>query len=120
MVQEKEMQKVCESFLKEFANDKIKEAFNLLRPNTIIPESDLNKIAVQGIQQMQVVREVYGKTVGHELIKKDLVKDSLAYYLYMLKFENLPLNFRFIFYKGEKEWKLISIIWDEGKEVFFR
>lgn len=115
---EKETLKLCEDVVKEFQKDNIKEAFELVKPHTMISEEKIMQLAVQTIQQLEVIRQMYGKAIGYELIKKEQIK-GLIRYSYILKNEKLPLRFIFLFYSGKKDWKLINLKWDDEVRRFF-
>lgn len=117
-MEEKETLKLCEKMLEEFQKENIKGAFDLARPHTVVPDDQITQLSVQGTQQLEIFRQMYGGIVGYELIKKNVLK-SLIRYVFILKTQKIPIFFIFIFYNAKKDWKIIGIEWKEGAGSFF-
>jgi hypothetical protein len=54
-----------------------------------------------------------GKYVGHELIVQKSASPSLFFYSYLVKFENQPYRFTFMFYKPQNDWELYRFKYDD-------
>ncbi|BAU52294.1 hypothetical protein [Mucilaginibacter gotjawali] len=54
-----------------------------------------------------------GKYMGHELIAQKSASPSLFFYSYLVKFENQPYRFTFMFYKPGNEWELYRFKYDD-------
>lgn len=54
-----------------------------------------------------------GKYVGHELITQKSASPSLYFYSYLVKFENQPYRFTFMFYKPQNDWELYRFKYDD-------
>lgn len=54
-----------------------------------------------------------GKYMGHELIAQKSASPSLFFYSYLVKFENQPYRFTFMFYKPGTEWELYRFKYDD-------
>jgi hypothetical protein len=54
-----------------------------------------------------------GKYTGKELISQRNASPSLVLYSYLVKHENQPMRFTFIFYKASNEWVLYRFNYDD-------
>jgi len=61
-----------------------------------------------------------GKYTGKELISEKSASPSLVIYTYLVKHENQPMRFTFIFYKPSNEWVLYRFNYDDqmDQEMF--
>ena len=58
-----------------------------------------------------------GKYVGHELISQRSATNSLVIYSYLVKHENQPIRFIFMFYKPKNDWELYRFNYDDAMDV---
>ena len=57
-----------------------------------------------------------GKYTGRELISEKSASPSLVVYSYLVKHENQPVRFTFIFYKAQNEWTLYRFNYDDAMD----
>ena len=58
-----------------------------------------------------------GKYVGHELIAQRSATPSLVIYSYLVKHEDQPIRFIFMFYKPKDEWELYRFNYDDSMDA---
>jgi len=57
-----------------------------------------------------------GKYTGKELISERSASPSLVIYSYLVKHENQPIRFTFIFYKAQNDWALYRFNFDDSMD----
>lgn len=113
------MSKLCENVIKEFEKENISGAFDITKPHSNISSNQTDQLVVTIIQQWSAAKNVYGKMLGHTLIKKETVKNVFIKYLYVVRCEKIPVRFEFIFYNSLNDWKIINMKWDDDIKSFF-
>ena len=110
---------VCNKFMDTFQKGRYSEAFDLMKPYTVIEDYKLDTLAKTAKAQMISVNKVYGKTLGFELVSEKVASPSLLRVAYILKFEQSVLKFRFILYNNEIGWTIIKFKYDEEIDDLF-
>lgn len=87
--------------------------FMLMKPYTIIPESEFNVAIEQTKLQLPLMQGRFGKTVGMEFIREKSVGNSLLQIVQIQKFEKHVMRWNFIFYSAEDKWILNSFNFDD-------
>ena len=64
--------------------------------------------------QIKEYETLIGNYVGYEKISEEILGESLAYVVYMVKYERQPIRFMFQYYKSKDSWMLYHIKYDEG------
>jgi hypothetical protein len=100
--------KLADTAMRTASEGKIREALELLRPYTVIPQSEMDVLISQVEMQIPIMSTRFGKSIGYELIRNDTVGESLIQPIYLLKHEKHPMVWRFIFYRNDKGWVLNS------------
>lgn len=77
---------------------------NLLRPYTTAQEIDLDSMVAQAEIHMPTMISRYGKSLGYELLRNDIVGDSLIQVVYLQRLEKHAVTWRFILYRGSNGW----------------
>lgn len=58
-----------------------------------------------------------GPFIGRELIAEKSATNSLVIYSYIVKHENQPIRFIFMFYKPHNDWELYRFNYDDGMDA---
>ena len=58
-----------------------------------------------------------GPFIGRELIAEKSAANSLVIYSYIVKHENQPIRFIFMFYKPHNDWELYRFNYDDGMDT---
>lgn len=111
---------VCETFLEYIQEGDYNRAFSYLQSKpTSIPKNEFSQIEVSTIQQANTIRDLYGEVITIRLISEENVAGTAMKLVYLVVRENLPIRWKFIYYKPEREWKLVSIEFDDLLEELF-
>ena len=71
------------------------------------------------LQQLQEFSQEAGKTVDCKFIKKNYLSGFLKEYVYLQRFDAQVLVWRLVFYKSNKDWKLLRVnVSDDLRELF--
>lgn len=100
--------KVCDSFMQLFVENKISDAIQLIKSNSVIEKDKLDTLQVAIQQQLEYILTSYGKVIGYELVAEKKIKDVLCKRFYILSFKNYYLKFEFMLYKREKVWTITN------------
>jgi hypothetical protein len=83
-----------------------------------------NKLFAGNISQINLLKSkldslelVIGKYTGKELIAQKSTSPSLVLYSYLVKHENQPIRFIFMFYKPQNDWVLYRFNYDDAMDV---
>ena len=110
---------VCDKFMDAFRRGKCIEAYELIKPYTVIENYQLDTLAGKSTQQMITLSETYGKVISFELVSEKPVKNTLSRVIYLLKFEKSFLRFRFILYNNENGWTIENFKYDKAMDDLF-
>ncbi len=67
--------------------------------------------------KLEALRQNIGKYIGHELIVQKTASTSLVFYSYLVKHENQPIRFTFMFYKPKSDWVLYRFKFDDQMDT---
>ena len=110
---------VCDKFMDIFRSGKYQDAFNLIKPYTVIEDYKLDTLAKSAREQMIGLSSSFGKAISFEQISEKPVKSSLSRLLYILKFEKSFLRFRFILYNNGEGWTITGVKYDTQLDDLF-
>ena len=99
---------VCAKFMESFKNEKFQEAFDLLKPYSVIEDYKLDTIANSTKVQIQELNSTYGKVISYEALPEKNIKTSLVQLNYLLKFERDFLRFSFVLYYNGTSWTVTN------------
>jgi hypothetical protein len=102
---------IVDNFFKKYKDDGTAPAIDYL--------FETNKLFTNTAQitllksKMDSLRQSVGKYLGKELIVQKSASNSLIFYSYLVKFENQPVRFTFMFYKPQNDWVLYRFKYDD-------
>lgn len=105
--------------MKLFTSGDFRGGINLLRPYTIIQETDLASMVAQAEIQMPTMSARYGKSLGYELLRNDTVSDSLIQVVYLQRLEKQAVVWRFILYRGSNGWLINTLNYADDAAAAF-
>ncbi|CAN5396235.1 hypothetical protein BH11BAC3_BH11BAC3_00430 [soil metagenome] len=105
--------KVCDTFMKLFADGKTVEALKLLKQNTVMTTSSIDTLEVTIKNQMNNYFPAYGKMLSAEFITERKIKDFIVKRFYILKFDRYYLKFDFTLYKTGSGWTVTNFKYEE-------
>ena len=110
---------VCEKFLDAFKNGKYADAYEFLKPYSVVEEYKLDTLANTSREQMNSLSNSFGKTLSFEQISEKSIKNSLIKLVYLLKFEKNYLKLRFILYNNGSGWTITNFTYNEEVDDLF-
>ena len=85
---------------------KTAQGLELIRPYVNIPEAEFNVAIAQLKQQQPEMTQRFGKTIGTEKIKSEVVGESFMKITFLQKFEEYAMKWEIFFYKATDEWTI--------------
>jgi len=107
------LDKVCDTFMELFTENKTKAALRLIKQNTVISHSTIDTLQLTIDSQMNNLTRVYGKMLSYEFITEKKIKDFYAKRFYVVKFDVYYLKFDFTLYKSTNGWTITYFKYNE-------
>lgn len=105
--------KLAEQVMQKVSAGEIRAGRDLIKPYTIVPESELETWATK-VEQMQPMAQArYGQPLGYELLRNDTIGTSLVRLVYLQRNEKHPLVWTFVFYRNDKGWTVNSFAFSD-------
>jgi hypothetical protein len=108
---------VIDLFFLALQADKVDNAYDALVKNTIIAERAEDVAALKARTKEAI--ENYGPIRGYEIVEELSVGKNLLRRTCLSLNSDLPLRWRFYFYKGSGTWKLVDLRVDDGLVELF-
>jgi hypothetical protein len=83
------------------------------------PAADFKKLVDASAQQRGQMAIRYGKTIGSEFLKTEVLGQSFIRHIYLEKFETHAVRWIFTFYKPRDAWVLNAVLWDDQIYALF-
>lgn len=116
---ETEAKQLAEKVMVQVAKSDLTNAFALMKPYVVIPDSEFQGLALQTQAQRDQFGVRYGKSVGYEFIGEKKAGESILRLIYIEKTAKHALPWMFLFYKTPSGWVLNSFAWnDQINNVF--
>ncbi len=103
-----------------FGKGDYEKAINVLREYWPLPAAEVDNLIYQTKSQLELLKNRFGKKVGHDFVKTEKIGDSFIKHIYIAKFEHHALRLSYVFYKPENEWKVNSLHWDDKVKLLFQ
>jgi hypothetical protein len=103
---------ILRQFFLDLKGDQLDSAYQGLVKNTIISERTENIDQLKAKTRQAL--DNYGPVTGYEIVETLQVGDSLHRYTCLSLNEDVPLRWRFYFYRAENQWKIIDLRVDDG------
>ncbi len=107
------LEKVCDTFMKLFAEGKSRDALKLLKKNTVMVPSTIDTLQVTIDNQVNDYFPAYGKIISSEFIMERQIKDFITKRFYILRFDKYYLKFDFTLYKTLSGWTITHFKYDD-------
>ena len=114
-----EAKELAEKVLSRVVVGDIEHAFAVVKPYWPFPESELETLAAQAVQQRSRMAQRLGKSLGFVLIRREMLPDVFLRLTYVERLENTGLRWLFTFYKAKDTWKCQSLSWDDDIAPLF-
>ncbi len=102
---------LIEKFFKSYDKESTTKAMrDIFKTNPLIDSNSLVKL----ITKIDTTRSIIGAYTGKELIVQRKASNSLILYSYLVKHQNQPLRFTFMFYKPKNDWVIYRLYFDDS------
>jgi hypothetical protein len=108
---------IIATFFAALQADKVDAAYDTLDAEFAMMDRGDQSKAMRA--QTQKALDAYGPVIGNELIREEKVGTHLMRRTYVLIGEQLPLRWKFYFYKSTDRWKLIDLRIDDALVEWF-
>ncbi|QEC76885.1 hypothetical protein [Mucilaginibacter ginsenosidivorax] len=102
---------LIEKFFRSYDKESTTKAMiDIFKTNPLIDSNSLVKL----ISKIDTTRSIIGAYTGKDLIVQRRASNSLILYSYLVKHQNQPLRFTFMFYKPKNEWVIYRLYFDDS------
>ncbi len=105
-------EEVVGDFFSALQKDNVDVAYESLSAGSMLATKGEESLELRATTQGAI--DAYGPIKGFELVKTDRVGALLERRTYVLHGEVMPLRWRFYFYKGSGDWKLVDLRVDDA------
>jgi hypothetical protein len=99
-----------DKFFKTYEKDGTSRAIiNIFKTNPLVDSTSLRGL----IAKIDTTRALIGLYIGKELIIQRKASNSLVLYSYLVKHQNQPVRFTFMFYKPKNDWVIYRLYFDD-------
>ena len=106
---------IIDTFFKKYKNDGTSPAIDFLFKTNIL-FTDVARITLLKVK-LDSLRQSIGGYIGKELISQKNAGNSLVLYSYLVKHDNQPIRFTFMFYKAKDDWILYRFKYDDQMDL---
>lgn len=120
MLKDKEAAKdLALSVMKHIGKGNVESGLKLMKPYLIIPDHEFEGALNTFRMQAPAIEQRFGKTLGMEFSHIQEVGESLMLVMYIQKFENHMMRWKFYFYKPNDSWVLNTFNTDDQIQLMF-
>lgn len=99
-----------DKFFKTYEKDGTSRVIiNIFKTNPLVDSTSLRGL----IAKIDTTRALIGLYIGKELIVQRKASNSLILYSYLVKHQNQPVRFTFMFYKPKNDWLIYRLYFDD-------
>lgn len=111
---------LAKSVMTEIGKGNMEAGVTLTKPYLVVPEHEFLALIDQMKMQQPMISQRFGKTISVEVAAVEEVGESLMLVLYLQKFDNHVLRWKFYFYKPRNEWVLNTFTFDDQIHSMFQ
>ena len=114
-----DLMKFTETLMAKVAAGDLDGAFQAMKPYLVIPQAEIDALAMNTKAQRGMAGTRYGKVVGSECLEQKKLGESLARITCIEKTQNHALPWLFYYYKSPRGWVLNSFVWNDNLPSLF-
>lgn len=115
---EDDSRRLADGIMASVAAGDMKAAFDKMKPHLSISETEVDSVLLQTKTAREQYRERFGDALGYEYISTKKIGKSLIGHLYVEKTRKTAFAWKFVFYKAEGKWVLITFNWGDASKEF--
>lgn len=115
-----ETQLFSEKVVNLFAQNKIKQTFNVLSEYWPLPKSEIKNLEKTTIEYLNFIDNRFGKSIGTLKVKNETISDFAIQETYLVRYDITAIRLIFTFYRGNNGWILNGFKWDDAFTEEFR
>ncbi|QJR13551.1 hypothetical protein [Usitatibacter palustris] len=109
-----EARKFLDDVMTNVVKDDIRGAFAKLKPYwAAMPEAEVEVLTAKIIDQRPLAASRFGKVLEARFVSQKTGADSVAYFVYIEKYEKHLLRWHFILYKPRDSWQINAVSFDD-------
>ena len=109
-----EARTLLDSVMATVVKDDMRGAFAKLKPYWVaLPAAEVEVLVSKVTDQLPLLESRYGKPIEAKFVTQKTGADSVAYFMYVEKFEKHILRWHFYLYKPHDKWQLNSLNFDD-------
>jgi hypothetical protein len=97
---------VTEAVMQRVGQGDLRGAFELTKTHMAVPPAEIDAILGQAELQQPMLTARFGKTLGYEKLRTDDAGASLTQVLYLQRFEQHGMVWRFVLYRAADGWTI--------------
>ena len=115
-----EARSLLDNVMSSVAKDDVRGAFAKLKPYwNGLPNAEVEVLVSKVIDQRRLIAPRFGASLGTQFVSQKTAADSVAYFLYIEKYERHLLRWHFYFYRPKDRWQLDSVNFDDRIQGMF-
>jgi hypothetical protein len=114
-----EVRKITDAAMELVRKGDIYNMFESLKANWPISTAEIDVARDKSINQRKMVDSRFGKSLGIQYIRTDIVGGTVVKILYIEKFQRHIIRWQFYLYKPENRWFLNTFVWDDKIQMLF-
>jgi hypothetical protein len=118
-IEKTELKNYSNNIMRLIKENRLKDAFALMKSIWPMPESEIDILEVQTTKQLEVVKERFGTTIEYVLVDEKVIQDTFFKFVYVLKYERHITRWEFIYYKPKTKCLLNAFKWDDDMGKLF-
>ncbi len=109
-----EVRPLLDGVMSSVVKDDVRGAFTKLKPYWVgLPDAEIEVLVGKIIDQRRLISPRFGKSLEARFVSKKTAADSVAYFMYIEKYEKHMLRWHFYFYRPKDKWQLNSVNFDD-------
>jgi len=113
---ETELKDIANKIVDYISKNNFDKAFDIIKQYSYIPNKEIDIVLKGTKEQLNLIKNRFGKFKGYEFVKEDKIGKSLIELTYIVKCEHYPLVWKFFFYKAEDNWAIAKYNWNDKIE----
>ena len=107
------------AFMEELVKGEVGEAFSSFKEYSRLPDKEADRLASKLKGQLSDYESSYGELIDQHALMEDHLGAHLMERVHILRYEDQPVRFHFIYYRSDEGWILTFIRWKDTVKGLF-